>query len=612
VSRLPIRTVYLAVVLLTTGGSSVFAAETVQSLRYGVSLFHYFQQDYFDALTELMVGQASDALGPHTEGSELLRGGMALSYGMDKQAERIFNEQLVAGDHPDRSRAWFFLGKAAWQRGDLSRTLEALDAMGQSRDEELLAEANYLHASALMRTGKTSAAKALIDSMPTDSKWHYYLQYNAAAQRALQGDWAAAQEHFSTFEDMQRIDAEHVALFERAQTAAGYAYLAADQPVAARGAFEQIGLEGAASEKALLGFGWAAARQGDYLSALSAWRPLTERPMLYVTARESLMAMPYAYEQLGHSEVALEQYRHASDVYAEQLSELKNAIREFRDRSMESLLGLEATSFEEAAVMGWLEPEAIFPEADYAPYLQFLITRHGFQVALRELRDLYDMRHRLRSAQQRLDVLREVDGHQQAMWRAVISQDRQKVYQVSTRSLQLQFDELRKKVEHAVLQDNSRALADAQTKARWRRIERAVSTASALNDPEKLTRAQRLRGLQLWEDSERFAQRAWQAKQSLESLARTLAESVDAQGAVSKALKVRKNYQAAQRIDALEQGIDRQLQSVERIIERAEQGTRSLAIAALEEQAEQLQRALGQSGLAVARLYDLNSAEIAP
>ncbi|MEM6583808.1 MAG: hypothetical protein AAF699_21205, partial [Pseudomonadota bacterium] len=75
--------------------SSDDAEETVQALRYGVTLYHYYQQDYFNALTELMAAQELQALAMHADNAELLRGGISLSYGMDRVAENIFEELLT-------------------------------------------------------------------------------------------------------------------------------------------------------------------------------------------------------------------------------------------------------------------------------------------------------------------------------------------------------------------------------------------------------------------------------------------------------------------------------------------------------------------------------------
>ncbi len=51
--------------------STAQAAEEVHSARYGVALFYYFQQDYFNALTELMAAQQLDELGVQAQNAEL-------------------------------------------------------------------------------------------------------------------------------------------------------------------------------------------------------------------------------------------------------------------------------------------------------------------------------------------------------------------------------------------------------------------------------------------------------------------------------------------------------------------------------------------------------------
>ena len=54
----------------------------VRDLHYGEVLFHFYQQDYFTAITHLMMAREQQQLQHHTEESELLLGGLQLSYGM--------------------------------------------------------------------------------------------------------------------------------------------------------------------------------------------------------------------------------------------------------------------------------------------------------------------------------------------------------------------------------------------------------------------------------------------------------------------------------------------------------------------------------------------------
>ena len=60
------------------------------------------------------------------------------------------------------------------------------------------------------------------------------------------------------------------ALRDRANLALGFAYLQANQPDKARVPLERVRLNGAYSNKALLGLGWADAALGDYQAALDA------------------------------------------------------------------------------------------------------------------------------------------------------------------------------------------------------------------------------------------------------------------------------------------------------------------------------------------------------
>ena len=238
------------------------------------------------------------------------------------------------------------------------------------------------------------------------------------------------------------------------------------------------------------------------------------------------------------------------------------------------------------------------------------MTRHSFQVALRELRDLYDMRVRLRGALRRISVLQEVDEHQQAVWREVMVDDEHRILRDRRQGLVERYDALQERLAAAAHSRDYRAFADSTQRERWKRLDRATHSARVLGRSQQLEVLKRLRGLQIWQDNERLPQQLWDAKRALAALGMEIASGQDAIEAVDAAIAQRRGVSAAPRIDDLRVRVARQLAVVEEAIARAEDGTRQLAVASLEEQAVQLQRALGQSGLAVARLYDLNSAGV--
>lgn len=582
------------------------AAETVQALRYGVSLFHFYQHEYFDALTELMVGQELQQLHEHTQGAELLRGGMSLSYGMDRVAEEIFQSSLAnAAEDIDRDQAWFYLGKMAWQRNDAVRSANALQQISPEYDGELAEEANYLRAASAMRLQDDAQANDYLEALPSRSRYRYYLYYNQGAIRAAQGDWAAATAHFEQFDDMPVRSREGKALRDKAQTAAGFAHLAAGEFEQAQDAFRRVRLEGPTSDRALLGYGWSSAQLSDYQAALSPWQLLAKRSMLGASARESLLAVPYAYEQLGRPGIALDQYRVASQVYAAELEDLRGAIDAFGTQSLRSLLGVEGE------VSGdWMFDADILPAGEFAPYLQYLVSRHGFQVALRELRDLYSIEERLLHAQEKLQVLEQVDDHQQEVWSALAQSDQRNVLALAQQQLQVDLQHVQQRLVVAVHSGDGRELASAEQATRWSRLERAAATADRIDTAgEQADKLQLLHGLLLWDDSETYPARVWQAQREMKELKLLSQQSSAALARVDAAIAQRTQSNFSPRIDALDSRVLAQAQQVRDVIALSEDGVRQLAVTELERQAQQMSRALGQSGLAIARLYDKGRAQ---
>ena len=613
----PARAARSLVLLLLFCGGSVRAAESVEALRYGVSLYHLYQGDYFDSLTELMVGQKLEQLGPHMENAELLRGGVSLSYGMDREAERIFQALLSEPrEGVDRNRAWFYLAKLAWQRGELQRAAAALDQVDALASARLAEEATYLRSAIALRQGDRSKSSAVAQVLPEASDWRLYHAYNMGASLAADEQWSEASIQFHQFDDTELYSDELKALRDRAYTAAGYAAIAAGDYRAAAGDFRQVRLDGAMSDRALLGYGWASVETDDYLAALGPWQVLSEKPPLNQSVRESLLAVPYAYEKLGKNGLALRNYQGAAQVLQQELDSVRAAIREFEAGELELLLQLEVDGSDE-----WLFGEDILPVSEDAPYLSHLIASHSFQSAMKELRDLQRIDHHLLRARHRLQVLREADSEQQANWRALIDEGGRDQLQQRRTALLQELEQLRQRLAQAEIAADGRALADTARLAQWQRLERAVATAQALQansqQPAEQDSGQEqllhiYRGLLIWDDNEQYAERRWQATRALAELEQLAAATEAGIARLDQRISERRVSNFAPRIDVTEQRVEQQRTEVSLALGASEQGLRKVAVAELQAQAQQLARSLGQSRLAIARLYDRGSVGASP
>jgi tetratricopeptide (TPR) repeat protein len=580
------------------------AAESVQALRYGTTVYHFYQQNYFDALTELMIAQRNGVLGAHADSAELLRGGMSLSYGMDRQAEEVFTAYLARpeGD-ANHDRAWFYLAKMAWQRGELERSATAMRNITELDTPALAEELSYLRAQLNIEQGNNARARDYLALLPADSNWLPYHYYNMGARSAAAGDWSGATRYFQTFDQLDIRDEEAKLLRDRAYAASGFASLSVGDYAGASRDFTRVRLDSPMAEQALLGYGWAESARQEYPAALSPWKTLSQQPPLSQSVRESLLAIPYAWEQLGREGVALASYREAARVFESELESIRDAIVVFSDSDLPPLLELEPGGAD-----SWLAGNDILPVNPQTPYLQQLISSHAFQGAVKELRDLHHMELRLAHAAERMEILRQVDADQQESWAELIRQDREAQLQKRHTALQGRLEQLREKVSKAEAENDGRALADTRQLALWARVDRASSLLGKLErDPEREQQLALLRGLMIWDDSEAFPGQLWAARQQLRELEQLAQQASDSLRRLEQTVAEREHSSFAPRIALLQQRLEEQSKTVTLAIAHSSEQVRRVAVAELKNQERQLSRSLGQSKLAVARLYDKGS-----
>ena len=609
-----VRTNVLACVLALAFASAGAEEEAgdpivVRDAHYGDVLFHFYSGDYFNAIVRLTAAQARGRLEHHDEDAELLRGGLALSYGLHEEAGQIFDTLLASKTRPEiRDRTWFFLAKIRYQRGYLAEAAAALDAIGEDLPRDLEPERRMLTAQVAIEQGRFDDAVAMLDGWKGPSGWIDYARFNLGVALVRAGQFA---EGANWLDRVGRLDDdrdEFRGLRDKANVALGFTWLQNEAPERARPILQRVRLNGAFSNKALLGVGWADSDAGNFRAALTPWLELAERDLLDPAVQESLLAVPYALGKLNATRQAAARYESAIVAFAEEHARLDNAIEDITTGGM--LERLLADAAEEVDDSGWYWRLEEMPDATESRYLYHLMAEHRFQEALKNYRDVLALRANLVQWLDKAQVFREIldtrktgyaarlprieasleaadmqalaSRHEALADRLARIEAERDIYALATRREQQLADEVAVAAEHPVLQYDTPETADARARIRL------------------------MQGVLQWQAEQDFPARVWRQKKQLYDINRILADATRARLAVDDA---RTNEPAQlldfdERVTTLRPRIESLLVRVEQSLERQRGFLQGLAVRELQEQQERIDTYTVQARFALAAVYD--------
>ncbi|HSB97674.1 MAG TPA: hypothetical protein VLC91_14545 [Spongiibacteraceae bacterium] len=619
---------------------------SVQDLRYGVVLYDFFQDDYFQALTELLLGEQKQDMPHHAEFAQLLRGGISLSYGMDRQAREIFDALLAQHPKPEvRDRAWFYLGKNLYERGDNVGAADMLQRSGEQLPALLIDERNYLRANIALqsddlegaglpqiksaapppRAAEESPKKGIAGFFQKGTEWLLqkntagdaanpwspYLSFNRGALLARRGDWQAAANDFNAAANQPLRDEEHKALRDRALVAAGYAYLGANASQAALATFRQVRLNGPFADKALLGYGWAAVQLQDYPLALQPWQTLNERSLLLPAVQESLLAVPYAYEKLDALAQALQEYERAEQLFNQEIARLDAAQAQLQNASLLSLW-LEPDSADT-----WISRHQELPVTPQLPYLEHLLALNSIQDAIKDMRDLAMLDRYLVDWQERLNALDTAQALQYQRRQKILQDHPERKAADTYQSLLQQRAAVASALQQAERHADGRDLQSAAEIATTKRLERVRQHIDSLKrGGQDVVAAEesyrRYNGLLLWQTQENYAPRRWELTKQLRGLDQQLADAQQQQLRVANLVERARQPEQGERIRALTKRLQTSLNNIHNAQQQGEQVLRARARAELQAQRARLVAYLARTRLAKARLYDKGTTEALP
>jgi hypothetical protein len=599
-------------VVLTVSASPVFADDpeptTVKDAHYGEVLFYFYQEEYFPAIVRLLAAQQQTKLANHIDESEILLGGLYLSYGHHKRAAEIFERLLADNVDPEiRDRVWFFLAKIWQQRGYLAESQNALNNIQDDLPELLEAEKRMLQAQLHIENSQHADAITVLDDWPRRDAWANYAKFNLGVAMVRSGNVNGAAELLEELGDINPVNEEMVSLRDKANLALGYAYLQDGQPQAAKIPLHRVRLEGPFSNKALLGVGWADAENENYDRALVPWMALRNRDLLDPAVQESMLAIPYAMAQLDAISQAADHYINAIEAFDEEADRLDNAIAKIESgQLMNTFLadGQESTT-------GWYWQLEELPEGPESRYLYHLLATHKFQEGLKNFRDLHYLWRNLDDWQGSADVFRNMLSTRKAAYDERLPRVQASLAQADLEGMierKLEFDARLNSIEQ---NSDSLALATRDEFALWGEIiaiERNPALAANIPEAEDVRdKVRLLKGVLQWTLDKEFKERLSRIRRNLNLTGEALVETQRARRQIDETMRTEPELFADfnNRVEGLIPQIEALQTRVEIAMLRQRGFMEDVAVEELVAQRQRLDTYTVQARFALATIYDM-------
>ncbi len=607
-------------------------AGPVKDPHYGDALFHFYKPHYFTALTTLMASQQLGRVAQHADEAEVLRGGLLLSYGMHVEAGQLFAQLIDKGAPPSvRDRAWYFLAKIRYQRGLPAEALAALARIESRLPAELEDDRHLLHANLLMGRGDYAGAAAVLGAMtasPIESNTGYfgfgtrganateksaarqYARFNLGVALIKTGDLAGGT---ALLDELGRAPAafeEARSLRDRANVALGFAALQANKPEQARTYLERVRLAGAQSNKALLGFGWAAASMKNAKLALVPWAELASRDASDAAVLEARIALPYAYAELGAQGQSLAGYNGAIGDFERENAGLDESIKSIRSGKLMNALLARNPGEGSGEEMGWFWTMRALPELPHAGHLAQVLAKNEFQEAFKNFRDLRFMAGNLQQWADNLGVFSDMLDARRKAYTERLPLVLARAREAGMAATSARSAALAKELAEAEQAADGVALADTKQRDLIERLNSLrAAQAQPTPDPEVAAMSERMRrvaGALTWQLAQEFPTKVWEAKKALGSIDTQLAQAKAHEAALAQAQvdEPARFERFAKRIDELKPRLQALMPRVAALSGEQQQAAQGIAVAELVSQKERLAAYTTQARFAVAQLVD--------
>lgn len=584
--------------------------EYVSNLAYGTSLFNFFQDKYFSAITDLLVAKHYNRLNTEDKNPELLLGGMYLSYGIPDKAAGIFTALLDQSGKSTsatvRDRALFHLGRHYYESGTLQPAESSLIEIGDSLNEDYDAERIHMLINIMIHNAQIDGADELLNKIPDESIWHYYSQYNLGTAYLRSGHYDDGITLLDEIGIEKTSNTEYEIIKDKSNIALAFSELARNNPQQANEYFSRVRIDSSQTSNGLLGLGWSWYKQAHYTQALSAWLTLSNQAIPSLAKQESLITIPYAYENSGQPYVALQAYDSAIGSYNTELSEIKNIILDINSGKFINSLKAVSMGTESS------NPASVIGNVGVASnkYLSPLFLSKDFNNAVKDLQELTFLGYTLDHWEQDLPALRLILEEKRITYNKEIQKQDHKKILASARILFAKRNEFADQVKQIEQNEDITALATDDQKLLLNKLTAAKNTLNDMSgNPDAAEQQEKYRllnGILTWKLVTDFPASMWQTKKEMIALNKTSEQFNQIVNSLSGIFTTRPVQYAdfLSRIKNHEAGLKQIRTDVSASIKTQEELITKMSLAAASQYKTKIEAYLDRALYSRARLYD--------
>jgi tetratricopeptide (TPR) repeat protein len=485
------------------------APKKLQDLYFGEALYDAFQGDWFDAIARLDTELAQhyrvdeperDTLHYHVNQAEFDVGDFELAYRMHRRAGRAI-KAVIEGNVPEdvRNEALFRLARMYFRKDQPENALHAVERIHGAVPAKIRVDLAFLRANIAMANNRNAEAVGILKDLLKEKSLEGFSSYNLGIALLRNGNEKNGREYLDRTGRIESDNPETLAIRDKANLVLGDKLMSEKSFTTAKEVLDRVRLSGPFSDRALLGSGWADASRERFERALVPWTILSDRAVTDPAVQEAMLAVPYAYGQLGVFSKAALMYGRALEAFGKEIDKLGSSIESIREgKFLKALVRDELKQDPD-----WVVKLRELPGTPETFYLLDLMASHDFQESLKNYLDLEELRKRLEVWSDDLDAYEDLIAQRRAYYQPLLPAiDREFRRLDSLMRLRLeQRDRIEQRLQTMLVAPRPDYLATAQERIfgeRLARLEKAVARGGASEHGEVEARIKRLRGVLVW------------------------------------------------------------------------------------------------------------------